>query len=106
MEELLKLYGVSSEDVSPYLIWSNTDYFNALPESIRDHAKLLNALHIKYVLANPSFGASSVHEGDLSLTFSESQSSETVFSRLLKQLLASNASSLGIAVSPYVGTSL
>lgn len=106
MEELLKLYGVSSEDVSPYLIWSNTDYFNALPESIRDHAKLLYALHIKYVLANPSFGASSIHEGDLSLTFSESSAKETVYSRLLKQLVDGNSFSLGIAVSPYIGTSL
>lgn len=106
MEELLKMYGVSSEDVSPYLIWSNTDYFNALPESIRVHAKLLNALHIKYVLANPSFGASSVHEGDLSVTFSESSANESVYSRLLKQLVESNTSSLGIAVSPYIGTSL
>lgn len=101
------MYGVSSEDVSPYLIWSNTDYFNTLPESIRDHAKLLNALHVKYVLANPSLiGASSVHEGDLSLTFSESSAKESVYSRLLKQLVEGNTFSIGIAVSPYIGTSL
>ena len=106
MEEFLKMYGVTSEDVSPFFVWSNTDYFNALPESIRDHAKLLNALHIKYVLANPSFGASSIHEGDLSLTFSESSAKESVYSRLLKQLVSSNTSSLGIAVSPYIGTEL
>lgn len=106
MEELLKMYGVSSEDVSPFLIWSNTDYFNAFPESIRDHAKLLNALHIRHILSNPSFGASSIHEGDLSVTFSESQSTETVYSRLLKQLVAGNTFSLGIAVSPYIGTEL
>ena len=106
MEELLKPYGVSLDEITPFLVWSENDYFNNLSDSIKVHAKLLNALHIRHILSNPSFGASSIHEGDLSVTFSESSANESVYSRLLKLLIENNTLSLGIAVSPYIGTEL